>query len=138
MGSRRKDCNLRKTLSTTHLAGQTVSAAAAATRHHRCACFSTAVILKRLTPPKRHSHQHWPRVIYTFAIWRQKDKEMFFCFQMFYTIFFTKNLSGTWVLTYNSSDGKIAKEKLQRLKIHATQETKKIAENLWQNLQMVK
>ena len=51
---------------------------------------------------------------------------------------FTKLLSGTWVLTYNSSDGKIAKEKLQRLKIHATQETKKIAENLWQNLQMVK
>ena len=26
---------------------------------------------------------------------------------------FTKLLSGTWVLTYNSSDGKIAKEKLQ-------------------------
>ena len=60
------------------------------------------------------------------------------CFQKFYAIFFTKNLSGTWVLTYNSSDGKIAREKLQRLKIHATQETKKIAENLWQNLQMVK
>ena len=60
------------------------------------------------------------------------------CFQKFYAIFFTKNLSGTWVLTYNSSDGKIAKEKFQRLKIHATQETKKIAETLWQNLQMVK
>ena len=60
------------------------------------------------------------------------------CFQKFYTIFFTKNLSGTWVLTYNSSDGKIAREKLQRLKIHATQETKKIAENLWENLQMIK
>ena len=47
---------------------------------------------------------------------------------------FTKILSGTWVLTYNSSDGKIAREKLQMLKIHATHETKKIAENLWQNL----
>ena len=31
-----------------------------------------------------------------------------------------------WVLTYNSSDLKIAREKLQRLKIHATQETKKL------------
>ena len=84
---------------------------------------------------------------FNLAIWRQRDKEMFFCkkklptqknvqhssaiffshrcqqcshnlrlpdcFQKFYTIFFTKNLSGTWVLTYNSSDGKIAKEKLQ-------------------------
>ena len=60
------------------------------------------------------------------------------CFQKFYTIFFTKLLSGTWVLTYYSSDDKIAKEKLQRLKIHATMETKKIAENLWQNLQLVK
>ena len=60
------------------------------------------------------------------------------CFQKFYTIFFTKNLSGTWVLTYNSSDGKIAKEKLQRLKMHATQETKKLLRiygkiSKWQN-----
>ena len=60
------------------------------------------------------------------------------CFQKFYTIFFTKNLSGTWVLTYNSSDGKIAKEKFQRLKIHATQETKKLPRiygkiSEWQN-----
>ena len=65
------------------------------------------------------------------------------CFQKFYTIFFTKNLSGTWVLTYNSSDGKIAKEKLQRLKIHATQETKtkspngKIVKSLYRKIAYV-
>ena len=91
---------------------------------------------------------------FNFAIWQQRDKEIFFCkknwqfkkmssipqqyffnhrcqqcshnlrlpdcFQKFYTIFFTKNLSGTWVLIYNSSDDKIAKEKFQR-----QQETKK-------------
>ena len=55
------------------------------------------------------------------------------CFQKFYAIFFTKNLSGTWVLTYNSSDGKIAKAKNP-----CYTGNKKIAENLWQNLQMVK